>query len=122
MTFKVNGVDLCPYIAKQGYKWTRNDIDGPNAGRTQGNADMIRDRKAIKIRLDITCRPLTDSEISTVLRAIEPEFVSVVYTDPMEGADVTKVMYSNNVPASFLMKRKDGTEWWNGVTFPLVEK
>lgn len=122
MTFKVNNVDLTPYIAKQGIKWTRNDIDGPNAGRTQGNATMIRDRVAIKIRLDITCRPLTAAETSKVLQAIEPEFVTVVYDDPMSGEVASRTMYSNNIPATFLLHRPDGTDWWSGITFPLIER
>lgn len=122
MTFKVNNVNLAPYIAKQGIKWTRNDIDGPNAGRTQGNATMIRDRVAIKIRLDITCRPMTAAETKIVLQAIEPEFVTVTYDDPMSGEVVSRTMYSNNIPATYLLYRPDGTEWWSGITFPLIER
>lgn len=120
MDLIVNGVDLTPYIFKQGVKWSRNDIDGPNAGRTQNDGDMIRDRRAIKTRLDVTCRPMTTEECRIVLQAIRPEYVTVRYLDPMEGEVVTKKMYSSNVPATFLMTRPDGTEWWTGITFPLV--
>ena len=121
MVLTVNGIDMIPFIAKQGIKWTRNDVDGPNAGRSQ-NAYMIRDRIATKIRLDVTCRPLTSDEMQTVLKAIYPEYVTVIYTDPMDGKVVTRQMYSNNVPASFLLRRPNGTEWWSGITFPLIER
>ena len=120
MTFTVNGVDMLPYIAYQGLKWQRSDVEAPDAGRTLDGV-MHRGRVATKIRLDVTCRPLTAAEASTVLNAILPEFVSVTYTDPMSG-NVTKTMYSNNNPASFLMRRKDGSEWWSGITFPLIEQ
>lgn len=50
MVLTVNGIDMIPFIAKQGIKWLRNDVEGPNGGRSQ-NAYMIRDRIAIKIRL-----------------------------------------------------------------------
>lgn len=121
MIVKVNGVDLTPYIALGGLKWQRNDVDGPNTGRgLDGN--MIRDRVGTKIRLDCTCRPLTSSELSIVLNAIEPVFVQATYTDPMLGREVTKTMYSNNIPATFLFIKPDGTEWWEGVAFPLIEK
>lgn len=120
MTFTINGVNIAPYVAFGGFAWKRNDIDSTQAGRTlDGTAH--RGRIAMKIRLDITCRPLTSAEASIVLNAILPEFVTVQYTDPMSGV-VTKTMYSNNNPASFMMKKPDGTEWWNGITFPLVEK
>ena len=121
MTFTVNGVDMLPYIAYQGLKWQRSDVEAPDAGRTLDGL-LHRGRVATKIRLDVTCRPLTSSEASTVLSAILPEFVSVTYTDPVVGGTVTKTMYSNNNPASFLMRKRNGTEWWSGITFPLVEQ
>lgn len=121
MTLTINGVDITPYIALGGVKWSRNDVEAPKAGRTLDGV-MHRGRVATKIRLDITCRPMTNTEAATVLTAIMPEYVTVVYTDPQLGTTTTKTMYSNNNPASFLMRRTDGTEWWSGITFPLVER
>ena len=120
MTFTIDGTDILPYIAYKGLKWSRNDVDGPDAGRTM-DGEMQRMRVATKIRLDITCRPLTDTEASTVLTAIMPEYVTVVYSDPQTGTTETKTMYSNNNPASFLLM-KGNVGYWDGITFPLVEK
>lgn len=122
MTLIIDGVDVTPYVLYQGFKWQRADVDGPNAGRSIDNAELIRDRLAIKIRLDITCKPLTLQEASSILKLIEPEFVTVTYTDPAQGVDVTRTMYSNNIPAQFLIRRHNGTELWGGITFPLIEK
>lgn len=121
MVLKINGTDITPYIAFQGVKWTREDVDGEGAGRTL-DGNLRRDRVATKIRLDITCRPLTTTEASIVLSAIMPEWVSVEYTDPQIGGIVTKTMYANNNPASYCILRNDGTEYWNGITFPLIEQ
>ena len=120
MTFEINGVNMLPFVAYKGFKWQRSDVEAPDAGRTLDGV-MQRGRVATKIRLDITCKPLTEAEALVVLNAILPEFVSVTYTDPMSGL-VSKTMYSNNNPASFLMRRPDGSEWWEGITFPLIEK
>lgn len=120
MRLIINGVDIVPYIAYGGVKWTRNDIDGPEAGRTM-DALMHRERVATKIRLDITCKPLTASEASLILNLIAPEYVYVEYDDPMLGF-VGKTMYANNNPASYLMKTRRGSEYWTGITFPLVEQ
>ena len=120
MVFKIDGVDMLPYVAHQGIKWQRNDLDSSTAGRTLDGV-LHRGRIATKIRLDITCRPLKSTEASVVLNAIYPEFVQVEYTDPMYGV-VTKTMYANNNPATHMLLQEDGTEWWNGITFPLVEK
>lgn len=122
MTLTVNGRDLTPYIAFGGIQWQRADVDGPNATRSIDNAYLTRDRIAIKRRLDVTCRPLTLLEASIVLSTIEPEYVTVTYTDPQIGGDVTKQMYSNNIPAQFAMKTRDGRELWGGITFPLIER
>lgn len=120
MILTVNGVDIVPFIAEGGIKWTRNDIDAPNTGRTM-NGLMMRGRLTRKIRLDITCVPLVARDLSTVLNAIYPEFVTVRYTDPMYGLRIV-TMYSNNNPASYLLQKPNGDEYWSGITFPLIER
>lgn len=120
MMLKINGVDFMPFIAKQGVKWQRNDIDAPNSGRTM-DGQMQRGRVATKIRLDITCRPLKAEEARLVLNTILPEYVHVDYYDPMGGYRSGVTMYSNNNPASFLIEKPDD-DWWSGITFPLIER
>lgn len=120
MTFTIDGIDMLPYIALGGLKWSRNDVDAPNTGRDMAGY-MHRGRVSTKIRLDVTCRPLTQSEVSIVLNTIQPEYVTVTYDDPMLGL-VTKNMYANNNPAVFQFLKSDGREYWGGVTFPLIER
>lgn len=120
MTLIINGVDMTPYIAYGGLKWSRNDIDSPNTGRSIDGL-MHRGRVATKIRLDVTCRLLKADELMTVLNTILPEYVTVTYDDPMYG-NVTKTMYSNNNPAVYQLNKSDGREYWSGVTFPLIER
>lgn len=120
MILEIDGVNIVPYIAYGGVQWQRSDVDGEGAGRDL-NGELRRNRVATKRRLDITCRPLTAEETRTVLTLIMPEWVTVRYTDPQAGV-VTKTMYSNNHPASFLMRKRDGKEYWSGITFPLIER
>jgi len=119
MTVCINNVDITDYIAYTGLKWQRNDVDSPNAGRTLAGT-MVRDRIAIKIRLDIRCRPLMLNELMEILGLIEPEYVTVTYDDPMYGYRTGR-FYSNNVPASYQMVDVNGDEWWSEVSFPLIE-
>lgn len=121
MTFMIDGKDMTPYVAYGGFKWQRSDIEGSNAGRDL-TGRLRRNRIATKIRLDITCRLLKSDEVHTVLSAIMPEYVTVRYYDPEAGMVVEKKMYSNNNPASFQIRKPDGTIWWSGVTFPLIEQ
>lgn len=60
---------------------------------------MYRDRITTKFRIDVTCRPLTAQEASIVLSAIQPEYVTVTYTDPISNTTKTATAYSNNIPA-----------------------
>lgn len=113
--------DVTPYIAFGGLKWQRSDVDGPGAGRAQ-NAETIRDRIAIKIRWDVTCRPVTGEEQSLILQLIEPEFVTLKYLDPVTNTVKQGQFYSNNFPTSFGIQRKNGTSLWTGLTFPLIQK
>lgn len=113
--------DLTQYIAEGGLKWSRNDIDASNAGRDTQDGLMHRARVAIKIRLDVTCRPLLESEATLVLQTIQPEWLEVQYYDIQSGSNVTKKMYSNNIPAAFELR--DGTKnYWSGIAFPLIEQ
>lgn len=121
MVLKIDGIDITPYIAHRGIKWQRSDLDASNAGRSL-DGKLLRSRVASKIRLDVTCIPLTTEQASAVLSAIMPEWVTITYTDPQIGTEVTKTMYSNNNPASFLFAKSNGKEYWDGITFPLIEK
>lgn len=129
----IDGTDITKYIAYQGVQWKRNDVDGPNAGRTLSGL-MIRDRVSTKIRMDITCRPLYSDELRELLNLLMPEFITVTYDDPMEGV-VSKIMYSNNNGAQFMrhiLGKKPERLWyypdpvekevWNNITFPLIER
>lgn len=121
MVLTVNGIDMTPYVAFQGFKWQRADVESPESGRTLDGL-MHRGRVATKYRLDITCRPMKSNEAQIVLQAIKPEYVFVTYYDPEHGIRNNVMMYSNNNPASFCKRDEDGTEWWMGITFPLIER
>ena len=63
---------------------------------------------------------LTQAQTMDLFQRLLPESVTVEYEDPMYGA-VVKQMYANNHPAEYLLIQKDGTEYWSGITFPLIE-
>ena len=116
----IDGTDITDYIQYQGIKWSRNDIDGQNAGRNLAG-EMIRDRVSTKIRLDITCRPLKEADHRILMNLLLPELVSVTYDDPAYGR-VTKVMYANNHSSEHCIVTIKGVEYWHNISFPLIEK
>lgn len=121
MVFEINGINIVPFIAYNGLSMSREDVDGPDAGRDL-SADMHRARVATKYRWDVTCRPLTSKELGIVLRTIKPEWVTVKYYDPELEQIVAHTMYSNNGKVSYQQRYKNGIEYWSGITFPVIDK
>lgn len=113
-------VDIVPFIANSGLKWNRNDIDAAGSGRDTLDGLMHRSRVAQKDRFDVTCRPLKRDELQLVLGLVQPESFLVRIVDLISGESVTNVMYSNNIPATFILQRGD-TQYWSGVQIPLIE-
>lgn len=116
----IDGTDITNYIAAEGVAWSRHDIDGPNAGRNLAGTE-IRDRVTTKIRLDVTCRKITYEEQRNLLSLLYPEFITVVYTDPLFG-HTSKVMYCNKNESTIFRRMGNGSEKWTPKTFALVER
>ena len=119
MVLKIDGVDILPFIKEDGIQWKRSDLDSPDSGRTLDGV-MHRGRVGTKIRLDISCKYLSDTDTHTILNLIYPEYVTVEYEDPLLGLR-TCTMYSNNNPAVLKRVDNDGTPVWHGIEFPLIE-
>ena len=119
MTHSIEGFDLTPYIAFGGLKWGFNAVDGPNAGRLE-NGDMERDMKTVKLRFDITCRPLTSTEVTAIVSRIKGSEYNLTYTDPQDNTVKTNPFYSNNFSATYLVRRANGEDLWN-LSFPQIQ-
>lgn len=115
-----DGTDIAPCIESGGFKWSLNDIDSQNAGRTM-DGTMHRGRVTQKVRLDITCRPLTSQEARTVLSAITQEYVQMTYIDPLYGP-ITKTFYNSSRVANIQQIYRGGQILWTGISFALIER
>lgn len=112
--------DLTPYIALEGLKWSRNDIDAAGSGRDTQDGYMHRHRVAQKARFDATLRPLSQSELNMILTWVQPETFLVKTADPISGLTTVYTVYSNNIPANF--KLQIGNEqMWVGVVIPFIQ-
>lgn len=120
MIFKIDGVDITPYILESQLQWTRNDVDGPNADRAL-DGTMYRDRVAIKAKWTVPCVPLAGPDAAKLLTLIEPEYITVECTDPSKNKVRKFQAYSNNVPATHMIT-EDGVDKWSGISFPLIER
>ncbi len=112
---KINGVDIA---TPKTYEATVTDLDGET--NRNANGEMIRDRIAVKRKLNLEWGPLTQTEIQTLLNAVSSVFFTVTFPDPMSGM-VTKTMYvgDRTAPAySFI----NGEVKWQGLKMNFIEK
>jgi hypothetical protein len=112
-------VDITPYIKYQGVEGTRNDVDGPNAGRVIDNALMYRDRLATKRKFQITTIPLNMSTAVMIENLLMPEFFTI-RTDYFTGSPKQYTVYSNNVSKTYVINKEYGE--LVKLSFPIVER
>lgn len=111
----INGVAIAtPKIYEAGI----SDLDGET--NRNANGDLIRDRIAVKRKLNLEWGPLTQSEIAPILNAVSGVFFTVTFPDPQLG-QVTKTMYvgDRTAPAYSCIK---GQMKWQGLKMNFIEK
>lgn len=111
--------DITPYIKYQGIEGTRNDVDGPNAGRVISDALMYRDRLATKIKFQITTIPIPMETAIMIENLLMPEFFQI-RTDYFTGSSKTYTVYSNNVSKTYVINKSYGE--LVKLSFPIVER
>jgi hypothetical protein len=112
---KVNGVAIAtPSV----YEMTIQDLDGESNRNASG--DLIRDRIAVKRKINLEWPPLSQREISTLLNAVSSVFFTVTFPDPQLGM-ITKTMYvgDRTAPAYVYIK---GEVKWSSLKMNFIEK
>lgn len=112
----VNGVTL---KTPKKFQFDIEDID--NESGRNANGDMIRFVVARKVKLNLEWGSLTDSEVSTILKALKEPFFQVAYPDAEQGKIVTKTFYAGG-------KSTPAYSWhptlpkWEGLSVNLIER
>jgi len=115
---KINGVAIA---TPKTFKVNIYDIDGETYRNTRGN--LIRDRITTKRKLECEWPPLTMTQISTLLKAVQDVYFTVEYPDPFEGATITKIFYVGDRTAPLLKKNPQTGEWqWEGLSMNFIER
>lgn len=114
---RINGVDIA---TPKSYEATVSDLDGES--NRNANGELIRDRIAVKRKLNLEWGPLSQSEISTLFKAVSSVFFTVTFPDPELGM-TTKTMYvgDRTAPAYFFNKKTQEAKW-SGLKMNFIEK
>ena len=114
---KINGVDI---VTPKSYQPTISDIDGESNRNAKG--ELIRDRIAVKRKLDLEWGPLSQSEISTLLKAVSDVFFEVEFPDPQDGV-ITKTMYvGDRTPPLYEYDEESKECKWKSLKMNFIEQ
>lgn len=113
---KINGTKI---KAPQTMSVALEDIDATATRNVLG--ELTRDRVATKRKLTCTWGPLTNSEISILLKAVKDEFFTVSFPDPQEGKVITKTMYVGSRTAPIYTWHK-GVPQWTSLSMNFIER
>lgn len=126
MTFEIydttNNVwtDILWAVKYQGMEGSRNDVDGPNAGRVIQDALMTRDRLATKYKWQFTTKPITAAQAASIEALLMPEFFNIRTDYYSPGTVKTYEVYSNNVTKTYVINKDYGE--LVKLSFPIVER
>jgi len=120
--FNVNGVDFLRFMESGGLKWTDNDVDSPDSGRTL-DGKMHRGKVTSKVKYEVKCLPLEVEDANTVFSTLAHEYVTVATNiDPKKGT-VSYEMYNSTRPGTcFVVDPVSGKGRWNDISFSLIER
>lgn len=112
---KVNGVVI---TTPSSLSVEISDLDGES--NRNANGMLVRDRIAVKRKLNLEWKQLSQSEMSTLLRAVSNVFFTVTYIDPIEG-EITKTMYVGDRSAP-MYQCINGVAKWSSLKMNFIEK
>jgi len=102
--------------------WEVHDVSGSDAGRTQDTI-MHKNRKGQKRTLSLTWNGPTPDEISTILKATNPEYFKLRYHDAMENKKLIKTFYRSDpsAPVKSWIDRENG-KIYETLSFEVIER
>lgn len=102
-----------------------SDVDGETTGRNQ-YAVMFRDRvrgAGTSVRkIECTFPPLTGSELTLVLQAIDESFFKLQYPDPYTGSNREAYFYVGDRSTPIYSTTLNNEILWTDVAFNFIER
>lgn len=115
-------VDGVPVVNPKhnGFGWDKSDIDDRSERNQEGT--MIRNRIAKKRKLICNWGPLDAEELSELLVAVSPEYVTLTFPDAETGRYTTKRFYAGDKSAkAYCGDAKTGEIMWESFSMNFIE-
>lgn len=121
--FKINGHDYTEYLADDGLKPTRNDLDADGSGRNLLDGLMYRTRIATKVKWTVTFDRLDEAVVKQIEEDMyaDDNYVTVIMLDPKQNRNVERTYYCSTINEG-IQRYIGGRTVYDGVTFNLTER
>lgn len=119
--FLLNGHDYTGYLAEDGLKPARNDLDAPGSGRNLLDGLMYRQRIATKQKWTVSFNRLRAGVLSQLERDMDADFVRITLLDAKENRYVERSYYSSTINEG-VQRYIGGETVYDGVTFNITER
>jgi len=115
-------VDGTKEFSPSSLTWGLQDVSASDSGRVEdGNDTMYKNRTSQKVKLEIAFTGPDVAETSRILKAFNPEYISVKYPDSMEGTDLTKEFYVGDRTAMHKIWHVNNKRY-SSVSFDIIER
>ena len=112
----IRSVDGSAVACPSSYQWKLQDISSPDAGRVE-SGDMSKMRIGQVVAIELSWQNISTETASAILRAFNPEYISVSYLDPMAGKYLTAEFYVGDRSAPLYSSR---TGLWSNIAFNII--
>lgn len=114
----IRSVDGKAIKCPSSYLWKLEDVSASDAGRTE---DTVMHKKRIGqiVGIELSWQNIPTDEVSAILKAFNPEYITVCYLDAMEGGYVTSEFYVGNRSSPCYNARMG---LWSSLSFNLIKR
>ena len=119
--FKINNRDYAKYLAADGLKPSRNDLDADGSGRNILNGLMYRKRIATKLKWSVTFLRMDAETLARLESDMNSEFVRITLLEAKTGNYVERNYYTSTINEG-VQRMVGGQIFYDGVSFDITER
>lgn len=114
----IRSVDGKAVKCPSSYLYKLEDVSAADAGRTEDTM-MHKKRVGQVVGLELSWQNISTEDVSTLLKAFDPEYIRVCYLDAKAGKYVTSEFYVGNRSAPMYNSRLG---LWQNLSFNIIER
>ena len=119
--FVVNGHDYTMYLAEDGLKPSKNDLDADGSGRDLINGLMYRKKITSKLKWTVSFNRLTAAIMAQLQSDMDSEYVTVTMLEPKTNAYNSRSYYCSTINGG-VQRHIGGVTYYDGATFDITER